>query len=197
VSCPSAGNCSAGGYYVDGSGGQAFVVSQMNGTWGTATEVPGTSSLNGTGDAQITSVSCASAGNCSAGGYYEDASYHHQAFVVSQVNGTWGNALEVPGTSTLNTDGDAHINSVSCASPGNCSAGGYYRDGSNNLQAFIVSQLSGTWNTAIQVPGTAALNVGGDAQVYSISCASAGNCSVAGYYRDSNFAWQALVASEQ
>ena len=33
-------------------------------------------------------MSCASAGNCSAGGYYTDSSGHRQAFVVSEVNGT-------------------------------------------------------------------------------------------------------------
>jgi hypothetical protein len=39
------------------------------------------------------SVSCASPGNCSAGGdYYTDAAGHQQAFVVSEKNGSWGTA---------------------------------------------------------------------------------------------------------
>ena len=75
-------------------------------------------------------MSCASAGNCSAGGYYTDSSGHQQAFVVSEVNGTWRNAMEVPGTAALNKGGDAQVTSVSCASAGNCSAGGCYVDGS-------------------------------------------------------------------
>ena len=62
------------------------------GTWGHAEEVPGTAALNIGGYAEIRSVSCASAGNCSAGGLYSDSSGHWQAFVVSQVNGTWGKA---------------------------------------------------------------------------------------------------------
>jgi hypothetical protein len=37
-----------------------------------------------TGGAEITSVSCASPGNCGAGGAYEDGSSHQQAFVDSQ-----------------------------------------------------------------------------------------------------------------
>ena len=77
---------------------------------------PGTATLNTGGKAAVGSVSCASAGNCSAGGYYLDSSGHYQAFVVSQVNGTWGKAKEVPGTATLDTHGDATINSVSCGS---------------------------------------------------------------------------------
>ena len=151
VSCGAAGNCSAGGQYTDSSGSQAFVVSQVNGTWGKAKEVPGTAALNQGREAVVTSVSCASAGNCSAGGYYHDSSGRSQAFVVSQVNGTWGKAEEVPGTAALNTGNDA-INSVSCSSAGNCSAGGYYTDSSGNRQAFVVSQVNGTWRKAKEVP---------------------------------------------
>ena len=96
--------------------------------------------LNQSGDAGITSVSCASAGNCSAGGHYNDSSGRQQAFVVSQASGTWGTAIEVPGTAALNQDGFAGISSVSCASAGSCSAGGDYRDGSGRFQAFVVSE---------------------------------------------------------
>jgi hypothetical protein len=54
------------------------------GTWGTATEVRGTAALNKGAGADVNSVSCASAGNCSADGFYTDSSSHSQAFVVSQ-----------------------------------------------------------------------------------------------------------------
>jgi hypothetical protein len=194
VSCASAGNCSAGGGYLDSSGDQAFVVSQVNGTWGTAKEVPGTAALNAGRVAAIKSVSCGSAGNCSAGGGYLDSSGHSQAFVVSQVNGTWGTASEVPGTAALNTGNDA-INSVSCGSAGNCSAGGYYKDSSGHRQAFVASQVNGTWRKAKEV--AAALNQGGraGALVLSVSCGSAGNCSAGGGYTDSSGGFQAFVVS--
>jgi hypothetical protein len=63
-------------------GNQAFVVTQANDTWGTAEEVPGTAALNIGGDAQVTSLSCTAAGQCSAGGYYNGGGY--QAFVVTE-----------------------------------------------------------------------------------------------------------------
>jgi hypothetical protein len=195
VSCASAGNCSAGGYYLGSSGQQAFVVSQSNGTWHTAREVPGTAALNTGGKAVVTSMSCASAGNCSAGGAYETSSGKFQAFVVSQAHGTWVKAIEVPGTAALNHDGNAGIASVSCSSAGNCSAGGAYHDSSGNFQGFVVSQASGTWGKAIEVPGTAALNTGGSADVTSVSCAPAGNCSAGGFYTDSS-GQQAFVDSK-
>ena len=42
---------------------------------------------------------------------------------------------------------------------------------------FVVSEIGGVWQTAVAVPGTAALNTGGPPGVSSLSCASAGNCS--------------------
>src|SRR5207248_1428871 len=82
--------------------------------------------------------------------------------------GTWGTAAEVPGTAALNQGGNAETSSVSCASASNCSAGGYYSDSSGSQQAFVVSQASGTWGTAIEVPGAAALNQGGNAETSSV-----------------------------
>jgi hypothetical protein len=192
VSCTSAGNCSAGGYYSDSSGNHhGFVVSQVNGTWGKAEEVPGTG-----GGAEINSVSCVSAGNCSAGGSYAVSSGKQQAFVVSQVSGTWGKAVEVPGTATLNTGGFAETDSVSCTSAGNCSAGGFYTS-SSGAQAFVVSRVSGTWGKAEEVPGTATLNKGGGAEINSVSCVSAGNCSAGGSYAGAEIAdGQAFVVSQ-
>jgi hypothetical protein len=199
ISCRSAGNCSAGGEYVEKSGGsQAFVVTEVNGVWGTAEEAPGTATLN-TGDgAQINWVSCGSPGNCSAVGQYSDGALAplDQVFAVDEMNGTWGTAQQIPGTATLNAGAGADVNSLSCPSPGNCSAGGYYADASNHLQAFVVSEVNGTWGTAMEVPGTATLNIGGDADISSVSCPSPGNCSADGSYASSRRRQQAFVISE-
>ena len=197
VSCASAGDCAAGGSYADSPEHfQAFVVSEVHGRWGTAEEVPGTAALNKSGWAQVASVSCAAAGDCAAGGVYRDRSFHEQAFVVSEVNGRWGTAVEVPGTVALNKGGQARVVSVSCGSVASCGAGGYYTDGSGGLQAFVVSELNGRWATAVEVPGTAALNRGGYAQALSVSCASAGDCAAGGTYADGSFHGQAFVVSE-
>jgi len=128
VSCASPGNCSAGGYYGASDGTQAFVVNQTDGTWGTATNVPGTS---GIGD-KVTTISCESAGNCSAGG----DSTSDQAFVVNQTDGIWGTATVVRGLGT----GGSLLWSVSCPPAGNCAAGGAY---GNPQQAFVVSESGG------------------------------------------------------
>jgi len=116
------------------------VVSQAGGSWGTAKEVPGTAALNKGTFAEISSVSCAAAGDCSAAGYYTDSSGHYQPFVASQSGGTWGEAEKVPGAATLNKGGLATMASISCAAPGSCSAGGYYTDSSHRTQALVDSQ---------------------------------------------------------
>ena len=49
----------------------------------------------------------------------------------------------MPGTAALNSGGDASVNSVSCAAAGDCAAGGYYKDGSDHYQAFVVNSAPG------------------------------------------------------
>ncbi len=197
VSCASAGNCTAGGQYFDSSGYDAFLVSETNGTWGTTEQVPGLAALNMGGLASITSVSCPTARNCTAGGYYYDGSDRFQSFVVSETNGTWGTAIEVPGYATLNTDGGFDFPvELSCLSAGNCSAVGSYGLGFNEEQAFVVSEVHGTWGTAEKVSGTAAIDASTLASLTSLSCASAGNCSAGGYYSDSSGFEQAFVVSQ-
>ena len=125
VSCASAGSCAAGGYYADRHRGQqGFVAVERNGRWGKAIEVPGLAALNTGGYAEVVSVSCGSAGSCAAGGYYTDRHRSQQGFVAVERNGRWGKAIEVPGLAALNTGGPAGVTSVSCASAGNCAAGG-------------------------------------------------------------------------
>ncbi len=173
------------------------MVNETGGTWGTVVEVPGTAALNKRGLAQVNSVSCATPGSCSAGGFYQDAAYNSQAFVVNETGGTWGSAEEVPGSAALDrgTPG-AMVVSLSCAAAGDCSAGGAYADASDLQQAFVVDETGGTWGTAEEVPGTAALNAGGLAGTQWVSCAPAGSCSAAGSYTNTNMNVQVFVADQ-
>ena len=188
ISCTSVGNCASGGRYKDGSGNyQAFVVDEDAGTWGMGSEVAGL--LNTGGLARVFAVSCTSDGNCAAGGRYKESSGISQAFVVDEVGGIWGSGSEVAGS--LNTDGDAWINSVSCTSAGICAAGGYYEDGSGNYQAFVVDEVDGTWGTPSEFAGS--LNVGGDGETNSVSCVSDGYCAAGGFYKDGSGTIQSFV----
>ena len=186
VSCGAPGECAAGGSYKDGPDfdSQAFVVNETNGVWGKAIEVPGTARPNADDYAKVDSVSCAAAGECAAGGSYINRTGARQAFVVSETNGSWGKAIEVPGTATLNKGGFAELDSVSCVAAGECAAGGSYTNRTGAREAFVVSETNGGWGKAIKVPGTAAVNTGGKAEVNSVSCAASGECIAGGYYTD-------------
>ena len=192
MSCASAGNCGAGGYYVDNIGQkQAFVVNETSGTWGTAQEVPGSAALNTGGFAQMNSVSCATSGNCSAGGYYQTTvSGDQQAFVVTETNGTWGTAQEVPGAAALNRGMAGVTDSVSCRAAGWCSAVGNYTDGSHAPHAFVVTETHGTWHTAHTIP------IG--AKPRSLRCRALRSPTAArgGTYVDSSDARQAFVVNK-
>jgi LPXTG-motif cell wall-anchored protein len=198
VSCASVGNCSAGGSYVDvGGDRQAFVVSQVDGVWQTIEDVPGLVAANAGGNAEIKTLSCAAVGNCSAGGEYTEAgATNSEAFVVSQVDGVWQTFEEVPGLAAAATGPFALVNSISCATAGNCSAGGRYSVGSiYDQQAFVVSQVDGVWQTFEDVPGLVAANTAHEAQLRSISCGSAGNCTAGGTYQFGDYP-QAFVVSQ-
>jgi hypothetical protein len=196
LSCASAGNCAVGGDYDNGHGNQAFVADERHGVWGTAIAVPGLVALNTGGFARIFSVSCASPGNCAAGGEYTARRFRSQGFVVLERHGVWGMATAVPGLAALNTDGDAEVDSVSCAPAGYCAFGGDYGD-RRGQQGFVAAERHGRWRT-IGVPGLAALNTGGVAQVGSVSCGSAGNCAAGGIYvYDRDGDTQGFVAAEK
>ena len=185
VSCSSDGNCSAVGRYSTGPGlGSAFVVDRVGGVWQDAAPVPGLGPLNVFGDAQLLSVSCSSDGNCSALGYYVDATPAYQLFVVDRVGGVWQDAIPIPGLIAMNQGGDAMGVVITCPSDGNCSAGGSYSATSGSYQGFVVDRVSGVWQAAAPIPGLEALNVANVAAVNDLSCSSTGNCSAVGKFRN-------------
>jgi hypothetical protein len=198
VSCTSAGNCSAGGFYRDQHRHeQGFVAVERYGRWNRAIEVPGLGALNKGGQAQVVSVSCSSAGNCAAGGKYRGRSGHTRGFVVSEKNGVWGQAIEMLGLRAMGSGGNAGVSQVSCATAGDCAAVGNYTDGLGHQQGFVASEKNGVWGQAIEVPGLGALNTGGNASVWSVSCATAGDCAAVGDYTDGSGNGQGFVASEK
>ena len=87
--------------------------------------------------------------------------------MITEQKGTWGKAREVAGT--LNASGGhAQVNSISCASAGNCVAAGQYFKyvaPVASTQAFEATEKGGAWSAAQEVPGTAKLNVEGLALV--------------------------------
>ena len=195
VSCKQAGDCVAGGTF--GYGGQAYLVTETDGTWGTSEVVPGSLYV----DATITTISCPSIGNCAAGGNYDAQPYGPlpgvgYPFVVDETDGSWGSAMRLSGPFdyTDDLDGVDNVTSISCSSPGNCGAGGFYGAFQGFQQAFVATETDGTWGTAREVAGF--LDLGKRGYLQSVSCPSNGNFVVAGTYLDRSADWQAFVVNE-
>ena len=183
LSCATADGCAAGGSYTDAGGHvEGFVVSRSGSSWGQAAQIPGLSQLNKGGAAGVGSLSCVSAGDCTAAGGYTNQTDHQQVFVVAEQNGSWGQAGQIPGLSQLDAGNGAGLGALSCGAAGNCSAGGYYTNGAGSRQGFVASETGGVWHKAVEVPGLGMLNKYGMAEVTSVSCPAAGDCAAGGFY---------------
>lgn len=157
LSCPSAGNCTAGGKYLNAAGTtQSYLVTQTNGVWGAARALPGLASLGTIRFPVLADLSCRSVGNCSAVGSYSVSpkASAGQIFLVTETNGKWGKAQALPGSATLNKGAKVTPQALSCGAPGNCSIGGIYVTQSGRLAPFLATQKNGTWGNAQRVPGT-------------------------------------------
>ena len=187
ISCPSAGNCSAGGTYTDAGGTmQFFVVDETNGVWGSAEALPGSTVHNTNGLAFFDALSCASAGYCSGAGDFEPTSGRQRAWVATETNGVWGSAITVPGLSRLETGDQAVVRGLSCTAPGDCSAGGFYTDSGGIFHPFVINESNGTWHTAINVPGISTLTPLNTGEIQVLSCDSPGSCSAGGSFQIRN-----------
>jgi len=189
VSCPSAGNCSAVGSYnarVSG-GGLGLLLSQTAGKWtaGVEAALPENASKTDPG-ANLVSVSCASAGNCSAVGAYNDNSGNTQGLLLTETGGSWKSGVEVSLPASAEALHQlAGLQSVSCVSDGNCTAVGTYRDNNADTQGLLLTETAGVWTTGVEadLPANAAATVPA-VSLSSVSCASAGDCTAIGTYRE-------------
>ena len=195
LSCPSNTFCSAGGLYQDSANHtQAFVANEINGSWRSPIEVPGSQTLNAGDTAFITSMSCPSLGDCTASGAYTDASKNEVPFIVTANNATWGNATELSGVAALGTASKVVPNDVSCPIASACTMVGTYTDASGKTQSFTADASVGVWGAV--TPVTSATTGLTSSSLASVSCSSPGNCLAGGQYVDTAGHLNALVDGE-
>ncbi len=201
LACPSAGNCSAVGSYIDSNNvAHGLLVDERRGSWqpGIALALPG--DANAFAGAKLSEISCVSSGNCTAMGTYTNNAGAVEGITTVESRGAWarGAVMTMPPGAAANP----HVFfygfvGLSCPSIGNCSAGGQYLDGSHLYQGFFIDEVHGTWQAASELAlpiGSPA--VGHNGGVVAVSCRSAGNCSAGAAYLDGAGNYQALVANE-
>jgi uncharacterized protein YjbI with pentapeptide repeats len=134
----------------------------------------------------LASVSCASAGNCTAVGEYDESSGDSQGLLLTETAGTWAAGVEAPLPAGAAANPEVNLASLSCASAGNCTAVGSYTDSSGGTQALALTETAGTWAAGVEAPLPAGAAANPEASLFSVSCPSPGNCAAGGSYVDNS-----------
>lgn len=165
LSCWSANNCVAGGWFATGSNNFSsdYVLVERSDRWSKAEPLPGMAKL---GDgASVKAVSCAAGGYCVAGGSYHQIKGQNEPFLSTLKDGRWQAPVRVRGSAVPHHSAD--IGTVSCLAARRCVAAG-----DNDLGAFVTWQVNSVWRAAKVFTG-----IGGGFTV--MSCSSALSCVVA------------------
>lgn len=181
ISCGSAGDCTAVGWYQVFKPGEieshALLVEREDGTWGAGfdAQLPPDAATapdaNGDGPGGVASaVSCHSAGNCAiAGTYFVSVGRsvpggflnESEGWIATERAGKWGPGLRVqlPRNATVMGDPSKSgtspflgITGLSCPAAGNCTAVGGYAISGEAEGGLILRERNGVWLPGIQAP---------------------------------------------
>ena len=195
VSCGQDGSCSAVGSYNDNfpsrgdASGKPLLLTNTGGKWHAVEAVM---PPDGPGEwPAVSSVSCASGGNCSAIGSYNigiDNEHGPESVLLTEKAGKWGRGVKAKppknaATSGFWAGGYVGLSDISCASPGNCVAVGQYVDDHNHSQGTMVSEKAGKWRRGVEA---VLPHLGRNRGLDRVSCASPRNCTTAGWYSDAH-----------
>ena len=188
VSCSDAADCVMIGHAIDSAPHPFFNV-EAHGVWGGPAAL-GENGLRG----EPIAVSCVpgSPGNCAIGGWVNDAKGLAQPFTKGENNGIWGPVQQVTALENVNAGVDAQVNSVSCPAAGSCTAVGYVRTSSGSHHPFITEESGGQWTFGFPIPALSRITTN-SAQANVVSCATAGECALAGDYTDGHGQQQVFV----
>jgi hypothetical protein len=165
LACSSPGNCVTGGFFDSENEDEPsgpFVISERNGTWGSAEVLPGSQDSAG---GYIGGLSCVPGGSCLADGYAAGRNHDSGYFVALARNGVWGRAARLAGVAPL-----TFIGQIACSPHGACTVA---VPGSATHSTSTFSETNGKWGPRRRVPGTTGLSFG------ALACPAAGDCTLA------------------
>jgi hypothetical protein len=160
---------------------------------------------------QLQALSCASSGNCSAIGGYDDGLGDSQGLLATETDGKWKGAVEAqpPAGAAVEpfklSDGGG-LADISCPAPGDCTAIGRYTDSRRSDHGVLFSEVNGHWGVGVglRLPTNAVTppkpSKSGTVDVLGlagVSCGSAGNCVAVGTYETNAEVWEAMIVVEQ
>ena len=198
LSCPSAGNCTAVGGYVDKHGDfQGGIFTESGSHWAQATKAPVPANAGPSTDPMellnpLTSVSCAAAKDCAAVGWFvKRGSATQHGLLLAEHRGKWkATAISLPRGASA--PGGVFLTSVSCPSRGNCVAVGYYGD-HGKTHGLVVRERGGKWERALNaaLPSTASQSQ--HTFLNTVTCSSTRVCLAGGDYADRSGHTQGLL----
>ena len=182
LACDSAGTgCTAAGVFTNPQGQLLpYVLTEVGGTWGIVSRLPGTGKLNlSHGGLQLscpTQATCTIATVASPAGAHQSGSWH--VYLDAKVNGVWGAPRPLGGVPAGDGDG-ATVTALSCGAPGICTIGGSYGNASAPSSAFLAKERGGAWiggPRKVKLPGTTSTTDIGD-----VACVAKGYCTATAY----------------
>ena len=195
ITCPPSGSCVAVGSYQDSTfHGQAMVVTESGGVWGTPSEVVLPERPEANPEAVLASVACSAAGTCVAVGRYDQEGKGSQAMLAHASGGAWSAAgLITPPENA--TSGNTGLASVACPAMGVCSAVGSYTSTNPLDPALALSGSGAEWPRGSEVlpPGNAKSG-SHETTLVAVTCPEAGSCVALGTYETGTRPRQAMVA---
>jgi hypothetical protein len=183
VSCSSRSACMSLGYGRNRAGAYVNEAMRWNGRRWVAISIPQPGGRQSQSYGYLEGLACLSASDCWAAGGYRNAAgaYLNEAL---QWNGKTWTQVATPNPGGSHSGSDNELVALSCTSPTNCWAVGYYY---NNSMAQLNEALhwdGTTWSLATTPqPGGTASNHNGNG-LNGISCASATDCWAVGYTFD-------------
>lgn len=197
VSCAAPRDCTAVGSFQDSSMHyQGLLLTESSGVWGTGVEAAPPTDVGSNPGVIVSSASCWSPGNCAAVGRYLDGSSNSRGLLLSESSGTWAPGTETRLPSSVGSNPNASLNSVSCPAARSCVAVGGYEDSSSHAQGLLLTQTNGAWATGVEASPPANHAGNPSVSLSSVSCASAGSCSAVGDYADSAMRQQGLLLTQ-
>jgi hypothetical protein len=175
VSCVSAASCMASGFSKNSSGTLVTLAEHWDGTSWSLQSPP---NPEGAKASRLTGLSCTSATNCEATGYYENSSGASAPFAERWNGANW--ALQSlpnpePGKNSYLLGG------ASCSSSTSCTAAGFYINGEGHA-----TPLAERWNgTQWSVQPMPAPGGSQATYLYGVSCTSSTYCEASGRYEKS------------
>ncbi len=170
VTCVSASNCWTVGFYVASSGAPQTLIEHWDGTAWAIVPSPNASLPNNV----LSDVTCLSASDCWAVGYYITAPSVYQT-LIERWDGTSWAIVTSPNAAQIN-----RLNAVTCRSASDCWAVGYSEivgTGTLNIDQTLIEHWNGTSWAIVTSPNTSTTQYN---YLFGVTCVSASECWAVG-----------------